>query len=375
MTTTDPPSYNNSGLYKLKYENFERNSEIRKFQSHENEFCVPMDLTNIHRDNSSCDTTATASTLTPNKLIDMTNNHRDNISGDMTTTDPTHPTNNSNDTTTTTTTMVPNFKPPDRIITIITTTTTTTTVLVTTTTTTTPNDDTQPQAQCPATNENSVTTPSLDPRLLVNTVLTKTLFTNIIREYSSNEPSNTITKFILSNSLQPQIQYGTKQPRPFYPINGNNLTPINSNNDSLVSLYNRELYSNFIMILKIFKQKTYNLKFGINQISNNSQSGKLIVLPPVKIVIVPAQGDTGANVSTTNDMSIIHRYFEYDTPTEVAVFSDESKTDVISLKAVGQGIVKIISDQGSVMNWLILYIPCYTGTVLLPDHYHQSNIS
>ena len=104
------------------------------------------------------------------------------------------------------------------------------------------------------------------------------------------------------------------------------------------------------MIDKTFKQKTYRLKFGINQISNKSQSGKLIVLPPVKTVIVPAQGDTGANVSTTNDMSIIHNYFEYNSPAEVAVFSDESKTDVVSLQAVGQGVMKIISDQGSVMS-------------------------
>ena len=95
-----------------------------------------------------------------------------------------------------------------------------------------------------------------------------------------------------------------------------------------------------MMIKKIFKQKTYNLKFGINQISNNSQSGKSIVLPPVKTVIVPAQGDTGANVSATNDISIIYNYFEYDSPAEIAVLSDESKTDVISLEAVEQGEMK-----------------------------------
>ena len=84
------------------------------------------------------------------------------------------------------------------------------------------------------------------------------------------------------------------------------------------------------------------MKFGINQISNNSQSGKSIVLPPVKTVIVPIQGDTGANVSATNDKTIIHNYFEFDSPAEVAVFSDESKPDVISLEAVGQGIMKKI---------------------------------
>ena len=89
------------------------------------------------------------------------------------------------------------------------------------------------------------------------------------------------------------------------------------------------------MMEKIFKQKTYNLKFGINPINNNSQSGKSIALPLVKTVILSAQGDTGANVSATNDMSIIHSYFEYDKPAEVVVFSNEPKMDFISLEAFG----------------------------------------
>ena len=98
-------------------------------------------------------------------------------------------------------------------------------------------------------------------------------------------------------------------------------------------MYNRELYSNFTRTEKIFKQKTYNLKFGINQISNNSQSGKPIVFLPVKTVIVPIQGDTGANVSATNDKTIIHNYFEFDSPAEVALFLDESKNELgFSLK-------------------------------------------
>ena len=249
MTITDPPGYSNTGLYKLKYENFERNSEIQNFQSHKNESCVPTNLINIHRGNCSRDTTTTVSTLTPNKSIHVTNNSScdttttvstlipnksidtTNNSCDTTTTDPTHPTNKSNDNTTTT---VPKFQSPDKRI-------TTTTVPITTTTITIPNNDTQSKAQRPATNGNLVTTPSLDPRLLVNTILTKQLFIDIIREYSSNEPPNATTKLILSNFLQQRIQYKTKQSRLFYPINSNNLTPINFNNDSLVTLYNREL--------------------------------------------------------------------------------------------------------------------------------------
>ena len=279
----------------------------------------PTDLTNIHRDNSSCDTTTTVSTLTHNKSIDTTNNSRDMITTDshkgesfvqidttkidrgnssrdkttiivtLTSNKSIDMTNNSRETTTTTTTTDsthPTNKLNDKIIT---TTTTTVPITTTTTTTTNPNYDTKSKAQRPAMNENLITTLSLDPRLLVNTVLTKQLFTNIIREYASIEPFNPTTKFILSNSLRPQIQYRTNQSRWFYPINGNNLTSINFNNDSLVTSYNRDLYLNFMIIEKIFKRKTYNLKFGINQISNNSQSGKSIVLPPIKTVVVSAQ--------------------------------------------------------------------------------------
>ena len=102
----------------------------------------------------------------------------------------------------------------------------------------------------------------------------------------------------------------------------------------------------------------------------------VIVLSPLhNSYIVPAQGDTGANVSATNDILIIHNYFEYYSPSKGIVFLDEPKTDVVSLVAVGQGIIKIISDQGSVMNWSVLYTPSSTGTVLSPDHYHHSNIS
>ena len=57
----------------------------------------------------------------------------------------------------------------------------------------------------------------------------------------------------------------------------------------------------------------HKISCSINQISDQSQTGKLITIPPAKTIIVPAQGDTGANVSATNNMSIIHAYFKYDT--------------------------------------------------------------
>ena len=220
-----------------------------------------------------------------------------------------------------------------------------------------------------------VKTPTLDPRLLVDTAQTKQSFTRIIKDYSSNVVPNAVTKFIISNSMRPRIQYRTKESQPFHPISGNDLTPMNIQDTCPVSSYNRELYSNFVKLDTIYKRKTYNIKFGINQINNHTISGKSMVLPPVKTVIVPAQGDTGANVSATNDMSIIHDYFKYDSPAPVLVFSGDSKTDVVTLEAVGQGVMKVISDQGSVMNWSIIYTPDSSGTVLSPDHYHQSNLA
>jgi hypothetical protein len=36
-----------------------------------------------------------------------------------------------------------------------------------------------------------------------------------------------------------------------------------------------------------------------------------------------AQGDTGANCSATDTIDIMHNYVEFETPQEVAVFSDD----------------------------------------------------
>ena len=74
-------------------------------------------------------------------------------------------------------------------------------------------------------------------------------------------------------------------------------------------------------------------------------------------------------------MSAIHDYFKYDVPVEVGIFLDETKQDVISLlKAERQETMKIISDQGSVMTWSVLYTLDSIDTVLLTAHYRQSNI-
>jgi hypothetical protein len=79
-----------------------------------------------------------------------------------------------------------------------------------------------------------------------------------------------------------------------------------------------------------------------------------------------AQSDTGANCSATDTIDIIHHCVEFETPQEVGVFSDDKTGS--TLQALGEGVIKIISDQGSTMNWTVLYTPYSSGTtVLSPD--------
>ena len=68
------------------------------------------------------------------------------------------------------------------------------------------------------------------------------------------------------------------------------------------------------------------------------------------------QGDTGANTSATNNLSIIHDYRPYKTPQSVSVFLDE-KENATQLTADGTGYINIISDQGNIMQWKVVYTP------------------
>ena len=131
------------------------------------------------------------------------------------------------------------------------------------------------------------------------------------------------------------------------------------------------------------KKKTFNFKFNANLVNHLYKNAiQPVIFPKIRTtnngicqsIIIPAQGNIGANVSATNIKSIIHEYWEYDIPVEVGVFSEETKKET-TLQALGEGKLKIISDQGLVMNWSVLYTPKSTGTVLSPDNYHQNNLS
>jgi hypothetical protein len=45
------------------------------------------------------------------------------------------------------------------------------------------------------------------------------------------------------------------------------------------------------------------------------------------------------------------------------------------LQALGEGVIEILSDQGSIMEWTVLYTPLSSGTVLSPDNYHSTHKS
>ena len=51
---------------------------------------------------------------------------------------------------------------------------------------------------------------------------------------------------------------------------------------------------------------------------------------------------------------------------------DESST---TLQALGEGVIKILSDQVSIMERTVLYTPLSSGTVLSPDNYHSTHKS
>ena len=67
----DPPGYNNTGMYRAKYEDFEQNNDNQKFHSHENQSCVPTDL-NIRRDNTSRVTLTTTTPVQTDTIITTT---------------------------------------------------------------------------------------------------------------------------------------------------------------------------------------------------------------------------------------------------------------------------------------------------------------
>jgi hypothetical protein len=77
------------------------------------------------------------------------------------------------------------------------------------------------------------------------------------------------------------------------------------------------------------------------------------------------QGDTGANCTATNQLDILWNVKWLNTPIPVATYSTDTLGDH-ACYAVAVGIIKIITDDNSILECQTLYCPQSTGTVLSP---------
>jgi hypothetical protein len=84
------------------------------------------------------------------------------------------------------------------------------------------------------------------------------------------------------------------------------------------------------------------------------------------------QGDTGANCSATNNISLLWNYWPLNKPIPIVTYQGQDKCTVINFEAVGTGIIKMIVDDTTV-NWLTLHTPNSTGTIISPDRYMMDN--
>ena len=80
------------------------------------------------------------------------------------------------------------------------------------------------------------------------------------------------------------------------------------------------------------------------------------------------QGDSGANMGATNDKSLLWNYRTFSQPIKVETYDKSTTTDT-PIEAPGMGIIKIIDDNGNVMDWSTLYTPNSSGTILSPQRY------
>jgi hypothetical protein len=83
-------------------------------------------------------------------------------------------------------------------------------------------------------------------------------------------------------------------------------------------------------------------------------------------------GDTGANCSATNNISLLWNYQPLSKPIPIVTYQGQDKRSVNSFEAVGTGIIKMIVDDTTI-NWLTLYTPNSTGTIISPDRYMMVN--
>jgi hypothetical protein len=84
------------------------------------------------------------------------------------------------------------------------------------------------------------------------------------------------------------------------------------------------------------------------------------------------QGDTGANCSATNNRTLLWDYKPLETPIPITTYQDQNNTMTTQFEAIGTGIIKMIVDDTTI-DWLTLYTPNSTGTIISPDRFMMDN--
>lgn len=85
------------------------------------------------------------------------------------------------------------------------------------------------------------------------------------------------------------------------------------------------------------------------------------------------QGDTGANCSATNDLNLLWDYRPLNKPIPIITYQGNDDNNSTNFEAVGTGVIKMIIDDKTI-NWLTLYTPHSTGTIISPDRYMMDNV-
>jgi hypothetical protein len=78
------------------------------------------------------------------------------------------------------------------------------------------------------------------------------------------------------------------------------------------------------------------------------------------------QGDTGANCSATKNLSLLWNYQPLNNPIPNITYQGKYHDETTDFQAIGMGIIKMIVDNTTI-DWLTLYTPNSTGTIISPD--------
>lgn len=90
------------------------------------------------------------------------------------------------------------------------------------------------------------------------------------------------------------------------------------------------------------------------------------LLTDIQIYAPDVQGDTGANCCATNQCRFIWHFQTIDPPINIGTFqaTDDNQGH---LQATGKGIIKVITNNNSILTCPVIYAPQSSGTILSPD--------